>query len=137
VERSLGTERLIARLLTAFALLSVALASVGLYGVLGYSVERRTNEIGLRLALGATRGGVMRGILRQAAAMVLAGSAIGAPAALLLSRLLGGLLYGVTPANPVVLASSIGILLAVAVASAAAPAWRAARVDPLVALRHE
>lgn len=137
VERSLGTERLLARLLTAFALLSLALASVGLYGVLGYSVERRTNEIGLRLALGATRGGVMRGILRQAAAMVLAGSAIGAPAALLLSRLLGGLLYGVTPANPAVLASSIGILLAVAVASAAAPAWRAARVDPLVALRHE
>ena len=137
VDRSLGTERLIARLLSAFALLSLGLASVGLYGVLGYSVARRTSEIGVRLALGATRAGVLRAVLREASMMVLAGSAIGVPAALSLSRPLAGLLYGVTPADPRVLAGAVGCLFVVALAAAAVPAWRAARVDPLVALRHD
>jgi putative ABC transport system permease protein len=133
----MGTERLIAQLLSAFALLSLGLAAVGLYGVLGYSVARRTSEIGVRLALGATPAGVLRAVLRQAAMMVLVGSAIGVPGALLLSRFLTGLLYGVTPADPPVLGFAVSCLFLVAIAAAAVPAWRAARVDPLVALRHE
>jgi predicted permease len=137
LESSMGTERLIAQLLSAFALLSLGLAAVGLYGVLGYSVARRTSEIGVRLALGATPAGVLRAVLRQAAMMVLVGSAIGVPGALLLSRFLTGLLYGVTPADPPVLGFAVSCLFLVAIAAAAVPAWRAARVDPLVALRHE
>ena len=137
VERSLVRERLVARLLGAFAVLALILASVGLYGVLGYSVARRTSEIGVRLALGATRGGVLRSVLRQSAIVVGIGSAAGVPAAMLLSRPLAGLLYGVTASDPRVLASAAGCLFLVAMAAAAVPAWRAARVDPLVALRHE
>lgn len=137
VERSLGTERLVASLLSAFALLALALAAVGLYGVLGYSVARRTSEIGLRLALGAPRGDVLRSVLGQSARVVVIGSAVGVPATMLLSRPLGGLLYGVTPSDPAVLAGAVGCLFLVAMMAAAVPAWRAARVDPLVALRHE
>jgi predicted permease len=137
VERSLMTERLVARLLGLFAVLALALASAGLYGVLGYSVARRTSEIGLRLALGATRGAVLRSVLGQAVLVVAIGSAIGVPATMVLSRPLGSLLYGVTASDPTVLAAAVACLLLVAVAAAAVPAWRAARVDPLVALRHE
>jgi predicted permease len=137
VDRSLVTERLIARLLSAFAILALILAAVGLYGVLGYSVERRTGEIGLRLALGATRGGVLRSVLRQSAIVVAIGSSVGVAATQLLSRPLSGLLYGVTTSDPAVLALAAGSLFIVAMAAAAIPAWRAARVDPLVALRQE
>jgi predicted permease len=137
VERSLVRERLVARLLGAFAVLALVLASVGLYGVLGYSVARRTGEIGVRLALGATRGGVLRSVLRQSAIVVAIGSAAGVPATMLLARPLAGLLYGVTASDPGVIAGAVGCLFLVAMAAAAVPAWRAARVDPLVALRHE
>jgi predicted permease len=136
VERSLVRERLVARLLGAFAVLSLFLASVGLYGVLGYSVVRRTSEIGLRLALGATRGAVLLSVLRQSAIVVVMGSAAGIPAAVLSSRSLASLLYGVTPSDASVLAGAVASLLAVAMIAAAVPAWRASRVDPLVALRH-
>ena len=137
VERSLVTERLVARLLGAFAALSLFLASVGLYGVLGYQVARRTGEIGLRLALGATRGAVLRAVLRQSAIVVAIGSAVGIPAAMLSSRSLSSLLYGVTPFDARVLGGAVAALLGVATIAAALPAWRASRVDPLVALRHE
>ena len=137
VERSLVTERLVARMLGGFAVLSLLLAALGLYGVLGYAVARRTGEIGLRLALGATRGGVLRSVLRQSLIAVAVGSAIGASATLMLSRPLAELLYGVTPSDPGVLAAAVACLFVVATAAAAVPAWRAARVDPLVALRHE
>ena len=135
VDRSLVNERLIARLLSAFAILALVLAAVGLYGVLGYSVERRTAEIGLRLALGATRGGVLRSVLRQSAVVVAIGSSVGMAATQLLSRPLSGLLYGVATSDPGVLALSALCLFIVAMAAATIPAWRAARVDPLVALR--
>ena len=137
VDGTLRTERLIAWLLGAFAVLALALASVGLYGVLGYAVARRTSEIGLRLALGATRGAVLRAVLRQSLAVVAIGVAVGLPASLLLSRPLGGLLYGVTASDPGVLAGATGCLVVVALMAAALPAWRAARVDPMIALRHE
>jgi len=137
VERSLVSERLVARLLGAFAVLALVLASVGLYGVLGYSVARRTGEIGVRLALGATPGAVLRSVLRQSAIVVAIGAVVGVPATMLLSRPLAGLLYGVTASDPGVLAGAVGCLFVVAMAAAAVPAWRAARVDPLIALRHE
>jgi predicted permease len=137
VERTLAAERLLARLLSAFAILALALACVGLYGVLGYSVAHRTGEIGLRMALGASRGRVLRSILREAAIVVAIGAAAGIPAATLLSRPIAHLLYGVTAADPRLIAGTVGCLLAAALAAAAAPAYRAARVDPVVALRQD
>jgi ABC-type antimicrobial peptide transport system permease subunit len=137
VDGTLATERLPARLLGAFAILALLLACVGLYGVLGYSVAHRTGEIGLRMALGATPAGVLRLILREAAIVVAIGAAAGVPAATLLSRPIGHLLYGVTPADPRLLAGAVGCLLVAAMAAAAAPACRAARVDPVVALRQD
>jgi predicted permease len=137
VERSLTTERLIARLLSAFAILALVLASVGLHGVLGYAVVRRTAEIGLRLALGATRHDVLGSVVRQSLRVVAMGLAIGLPATMLLTRPLAGLLFGVRPADPRILAAATAALIAVAIGAAAVPAWRAARVDPLIALRHE
>ena len=137
VDRSLVTERLVARLLSAFAVMALVLASVGLYGLLGYSVAPRTSEIGLRLALGATRGAVLRAVLTQSLAVVAIGTAIGVPVTVILSRPLAGLLYGVRSSDPRVMASAVGCLLLVAAIPAAGPAWRAARVDPLVALRHD
>jgi macrolide transport system ATP-binding/permease protein len=137
IDRSLVKERLMTRILGAFAVLALLLASVGLYGVLGYAVTRRTNEIGIRLALGATRATVLWSVLRESWALVAIGVAIGVPAALALTRLLSSLLYGVTPTDPWVLSGAIACLFVVALVAASQPAWRAVRVDPLVALRYE
>ncbi|MPY88864.1 MAG: FtsX-like permease family protein [Luteitalea sp.] len=137
IDRSLVKERLMTRILGAFAALALLLASVGLYGVLGYAVTRRTNEIGIRLALGATRGTVLLSVLRESWMLVAIGAAIGVPAALALTPLLSSLLYGVTPADPWVLSGAVLCLFLVALAAASRPAWRASRVDPLVALRYE
>ena len=125
------------RILSAFAAVALALASVGLYGVLGYAVTRRTNEIGIRMALGATRGTVLWSVLGETWILVASGVAIGIPAALALTRLLSSLLYRVTPTDPWVLSGAVACLFVVALAAASQPAWRALRVDPLVALRYE
>jgi predicted permease len=137
IDRSLVKERLMTRILGAFAVLALLLASVGLYGVLGYAVTRRTNEIGIRMALGATRGTVLWSVLRESWTLVAIGVAIGVPAALALTRLLSSFLYGVTPRDPWVLSGAVACLFVVALAAASQPAWRAVRVDPLVALRYE
>jgi ABC-type antimicrobial peptide transport system permease subunit len=137
IDRSLVKERLMTRILSAFAAVALALASVGLYGVLGYAVTRRTNEIGIRMALGATRGTVLWSVLRESWILVAIGVAIGVPAAIALTRLLSSLLYGVTPTDPWVLSGAVACLFVVALAAASQPAWRALRVDPLVALRYE
>jgi predicted permease len=137
IDRSLVKERLMTRILGAFAALALLLASVGLYGVLGYAVTRRTNEIGIRIALGARRGTVLWSVLRESWALVAVGVAIGVPAALTLTRLLSSLLYDVTPTNFWVFSGAVACLFAVSVAAASVPAWRASRVDPLVALRYE
>jgi len=137
IDRSLVNERLVARLLGSFAALALLLAAVGLYGVLGYSVARRTGEIGVRLALGATRATVLRSVLRESSMLTAIGTAVGVPAAILLSRFLKALLYGVAPWDPRLLAVTVVYLFFTAMAAAAIPAWRASRVDPLVALRHE
>jgi predicted permease len=137
IERTLVRERLIARVLGAFALVALLLAAAGLYGVLAYAVTRRTGEIGVRLALGATRRAVLSPIVRQALGLVALGVALGVPAALALTRLLDSLLYGVAPTDIRVLASVVVTLFAVALAASLVPAWRAARIDPTAALRCE
>ena len=137
IDRSLGKERLMTRVLGAFAALALLLASVGLYGVLGYAVTRRTNEIGIRMALGARRGTVMWSVLRESWTLVAIGVAIGVPAALALTGLLSSLLYGVTPTDPWALTAAVACLFVVALVAASRPAWRAVRVNPLVALRYE
>ena len=135
IDRSLVTERLVGRLLSVFASIALLLAAVGLYGVLGYAVARRTGEIGLRLALGASRGEVLRGVLQESAVLVAIGAALGVPAAVLLSRTLTAVLFDVTPTEPAILAGSVLSLFAVGLLAAAVPAWRASRVEPLQALR--
>jgi len=100
-------------------------------------VTRRTSEIGIRLALGAARGTVIWSVLRESWTLVAIGVAFGVPAALAFTRLFSSLLYGVTPADPWVLGAAVASLFIVALAAAVQPAWRAVRVDPLVALRYE
>jgi predicted permease len=137
VDTTLSAERLLLRLYVVFAALALTLACVGLYGVIAYSVAQRTLEIGVRVALGATPLSVMRGVLRETLLLVLAGIAIGIPAALAGGRLLVSFLYGLSPQDPPTLAAAAATLLAAAVMAAALPARRAARIDPALALRSE
>jgi predicted permease len=122
-------------LLTVFGLLALGLASIGLYGILAYSVNQRKREIGLRMALGAAQGSVLRLILKQGMTLVLAGMAIGFAAALVAGRLLSRMLFGVGAGDPLSMAAAALVLLAVALWACYLPARRASRVDPLVALR--
>ena len=136
-------SRLIARprfntLLTGlFALLALALAAVGIYGVISYSVAERTHEIGIRMALGAGRMNLLKLILKQGMWLVIAGAALGVVIAALLTRLISSFLYGTSPNDPLVYAGVVSLLLTVALLACLIPARRATRVDPLVALRDE
>jgi putative ABC transport system permease protein len=124
-------------LLGLFAAIALLLASVGIYGVMSYSVEQRTHEIGIRTALGATRPDTLRLVLLQALRMAAAGIAVGLVTSLWLTRLMKAQLFGVKPLDPLTFVSVPEILLVVALAAACIPAFRASRVDPMVALRHE
>ncbi len=137
IDQALLTERLIALLASFFAVLAVVLIAVGLYGVVGYTVSRRTSEIGLRLALGAARGNVHWMILREALSLSVVGIALGVPAVLLAGRLMTSLLYDVYPADPLTLSLAVLLILAVSVLAGWVPARKAARLDPLTALRYE
>ena len=137
VDESLGHERLMATLSSFFAGLAVLLACVGLYGVMAYAVTRRTNEIGIRMALGADRAQVLRMILRESALLVAAGIAVGLPVALAAARLISGQLYGLKPADPSTIAGAIFLIAAVGALAGYIPARRATKVDPMVALRYE
>jgi putative ABC transport system permease protein len=137
VDTSLATPRLTGSLLSIFAGVALLLAGVGVAGVLSYLVSRRRREIGIRLALGASRANVVALVVRRGVAYAAAGIGAGALAALFLTRLMAGLLYGVAPRDPLTFAAVIAILLAIAVAASAIPALRASRVDPLEALRSE
>jgi predicted permease len=137
VARNFNQERLIARLTELFGALALILACVGLYGVTAYGVARRTNEIGVRMALGADRGNVLGLVLRAALAQLGLGLAIGIPAALAGGQLLAHQLYGVKSYDPWVLGAAALVLTACAIFAALIPARRASRVDPMIALRYE
>ncbi len=137
IDETLSTERLLTSLLGAFGMLSALLTAIGLYGVTAYSVARRTHEIGVRMALGADRGRVLRTVLREVVAVTAFGLALGLPAALVLSRLTRSLLYGIAPTDARAMAGASLLLSAVVLLAGYLPARRATRVDPMVALRHE
>jgi len=134
---SLAFQRLLMALMSVFAGLALVLAAVGIYGVLAYSVRQRTHEIGIRLAVGAQRKDVLRMVVGQGFKLALVGLGIGMAGALALTRFLSKLLYGVKPSDPLTLATVSLLLLAVALLAAYIPARRAAKVDPMVALRYE
>jgi predicted permease len=137
VDASLATENMVAKLSSIFGLVALALAAVGLSGLVAYMTAHRTQEIGVRMALGAGRREVRRLVLGNTMRLVALGAGIGIPVALALARLLSGLLYQVEPYDPVVLSLSLGVLVCVALVAGYLPAQRAARVDPIKALRAE
>jgi len=137
VDHSLYADRLRATLLAAFALLALALAGIGAYGVMSYAVSQRTREIGIRMALGARRGAVISMVLRSGLAVAIAGVAAGSLAAFWLVKTVAGQLYGVTGVDAAALLSAWALLLAVATLANYVPARRAARVNPVTALRSE
>ncbi len=132
-----GQDRMLARISLAFGGLALLLAAIGLYGVLSYGVERRTSEIGVRKALGAREGQVVGMVLRESVWLLAAGMALGGVLAWGSGELIASRLYGLDGGDPVALAATMGILLAAALLAAWLPASRAARVDPLVAIRYE
>lgn len=137
VDRSLGQQRMGSMLLGFFGGLALLLAAIGIYGVTNYSVSQRTREIGIRMALGAGRAQVMSLVLGQSLVLVAVGLGIGVVSAALLARLVGNLLFGVQPTDPLTLVATSAIMTLVAGAATYMPARRASRVDPLVALRYE
>jgi ABC-type antimicrobial peptide transport system permease subunit len=134
---SVFQQRLAARLVAIFAAVALVLAAIGIYGVMSYSVTARTQEIGVRLAIGAQRRDVVWLVLRQVIWLSATGIAIGLGLLLAVGRLLQQLLYGVRPADPVTIATVALLLGTVALAAAWVPAFRASRVDPIEALRYE
>jgi ABC-type antimicrobial peptide transport system permease subunit len=137
VSNSAGQPRFRTAVILTFSLLALFMASIGLYGVMSYVVSQRTQEFGIRMALGATRGTVMQLVLGQAAKLVGIGIASGLTGAALLSRTIAALLYGVEPFDGVTLASVSILLALVGMAAVYVPARRAARFDPMESLRHD
>jgi predicted permease len=137
IEDSIYVERLLGMLSVAFGALATLLAALGLYGIVAYTVARRTAEIGLRMALGAQPGDMLRMVVLEAARLALAGIAIGSAAALALSRLVQSQLFGVAAADPLIFTGAAALLALVALGAALAPGLRAARIDPVSALKYE
>jgi len=137
VSASLAERRFSMAMIALFALTALLLAALGIYGVISYMVSERTHEIGIRIALGAERKNILRMVLRQGLGLAIAGAAVGLVGALIVSHLMAGLLYGVTPTDPLTFSSVALLLLGVALLACYIPARRALRVDPLTALRHE
>jgi predicted permease len=137
LEASIVVERLIAMLSSFFGVLALSLACLGLYGVISYSVTRRTGEIGVRMAVGASPRRVQAMVLRESLALVLAGTAAGIPAAFVLMRLLSSRLFGISAVDPLTIAASVLLMIGVAALSGFLPARKASRIDPIQALRHE
>jgi predicted permease len=135
VDQSIATQSLIAKLSAFFGILAVFLACIGIYGLLSYSVVRRTNEIGIRLALGAQTGNLLWMILRESVVLLVLGLVIGVPTALATTGVLRNLVYGLSPNDPATFAASIAIVAAMTLLAAWLPARRATKVDPMEALR--
>jgi ABC-type antimicrobial peptide transport system permease subunit len=137
VERALVRERLMASLASCFGVLGLVLAAIGLYGLLTYTVARRTNEIGIRLALGAMRREVLWMVIRHVMVLLGMGIAMGIPVAWGASRLVSSMLFGVKGTDPWTIGAATATLTAAGLVAGFLPAWKASRVDPMVALRHE
>jgi len=137
VNESIYSDRLIAMLAAAFGILATVLAAIGLYGVVAYAVARRTAEIGVRLAMGARPGDVLRMVLKEAGRLVAGGIVAGVIAGLALTRTIASQLFGVKPYDPAIFGSAAVILAIVALAAAVIPGWKAARIDPASALRSD
>ena len=134
---SIGPRRSAVTLLTVFAVMALALAAIGLFGLVRYNVAQRTQEIGVRMALGASRGDVLRMVLGEGLRLALVGVAGGLVFAFAMTRVLSSLLYGVSATDPLTFVGMALLLTFVALLASWAPAHRATRVDPLVALRYE
>jgi macrolide transport system ATP-binding/permease protein len=137
IEETINQEIVFARLCTGFAILALIIACVGLYGTVAYNVARRTGEIGIRMALGAQRGAVVWMILRDVLVLAAVGLAISVPGALAASKLVASFLFGMKPNDPMALTLAVVILLAAALLASYAPARKASRIDPMIAVRHE
>jgi putative ABC transport system permease protein len=135
--RSVGQRRLSMMLLSLFSGIALVLASVGIYGLMSYSVAQRARELGVRIALGAARRDVLRLVLRQGMSLALIGIGVGLATAFALSRLIESQLYGVHAGDPATMALVAGLLAVTALTANLIPAWRATRVDPAVVLREE
>jgi predicted permease len=137
VSASLAERRFSMEMVALFAMTALLLAGIGIFGVISYMVSERTHEIGIRVALGAQSRNIVSMVLRQGFGLAITGSAIGLIGALIVSRLMAGLLFGVRPTDPLTFASVAILLLAVALAACYIPARRAVRVDPIIALRSD
>jgi predicted permease len=137
IDATIMQERVFASLTAAFGILALALACIGIYGIMAYAVSQRINEIGIRLALGAGRGQVRRMVLREAGWLAAVGVVFGVAVALWLGRLLKSMLYGLQPSDPASLVGAAVLLLSVALLAGWVPAMRASRVQPMEALRHD
>ncbi|MGH9160789.1 MAG: FtsX-like permease family protein [Vicinamibacteraceae bacterium] len=137
VDRTLVIERLVAEVSTAFGLLALLIAAIGLYGVLSYNIARRRREIGLRIALGAQPGTIERMFLKESLTWVALGVTIGVPLALVVTRFVSSMLFGLSARDPVSIGAALMTLMLTTVASAYLPARSAARTDPITVLREE
>ena len=137
VQQSMHTDYFVARLASAFGLLAIVLAGVGLYGIMAFTVARRTRDIGIRMTLGASPATILRQVLRETSILMLFGIAVGVPIALAGTRLIRSMLFGLGEADPIALIAACVILASIAAAASYIPARRASRVDPMVALRYE
>ncbi|HZL58042.1 MAG TPA: FtsX-like permease family protein, partial [Bryobacteraceae bacterium] len=137
IDQTIAQERTFADLCACFALLALVISCVGLYGTMAYAVARRTSEIGIRVALGAERRRIIWMVLREVFTLSAIGLAIGLGAAWETSHFVASFLFGVKPNDPAAMAISVGVLIAAALTAGYMPAWRASRIDPMVALRHE
>ena len=137
VERSTTSQHVAVTLLSGFGALALLLAAIGLYGVMSYAVSQSRRELGLRMALGATPSHLLRLVMSRGVTLTAGGIALGAGAALLLTRLLGYLLYKVSPRDPLSFALAFAVMIVAALAASLVPAWRATKTDPVRALRAE
>jgi hypothetical protein len=136
-ESTIALDRTLASLAAVFGALALGLAAAGLYGLLAYANARRTAEFGVRLAFGASRSSILGRVIAEASTLVILGIVMGLPAALAAARLTRSALYGIEPGDPATIAGAAAVLLLTAPLAALAPAWRASRLDPATALRHD
>jgi ABC-type antimicrobial peptide transport system permease subunit len=137
IDQTISEQRTFAQLCSGFAALALIIACVGLYGTMAYTIARRTSEIGVRMALGAERSRIVWMVLREVLGLASVGVAVGLVAAWATTRLVESYLFGLKEHDPGVLAGAVLVLILAVLAAGFSPAWRAARIDPLVALRHE